>query len=307
MHFSRYPACAFFLLWTVHAQNPKVMTLRGEVQGAVPIGTEVELQPCSGGKPTTLNGSINASGGFEVRDVEPGCYRVKVFTPMSGRSHYESIHEVNGGLQIRLKEDKPERPVSGPVSLAALRPKPTKKAMRAFGAASELSARGDAAGAETKLREALRLHPPFAEAHINLGAQLARQGRHTEAIESFEQARLLGIDAAALHANRAASLLELKRMPEALDAVRSALQLDPAYPQAHFLAGQITLRTNGALPDAERSFRSSLELPGSRIMLAQVLARRGQRAEARAVLSAYLDSGHAAYRPVALQLLQAFR
>lgn len=310
MNFHRYSTCVcLFALCTLAQQTPRRTAVRGEVQGALPNDAQVELHPCAGGGPPPASSMVTATGTFELRDLEPGCYRVSVVAAATGRSFYESVHEVNGqgGLQIRLRESKPDRPASTGVALGALRPKPSKKATKLLHAASGLSAQRDYAGAAAKLQEAIAKEPTFAEAHANLGAQLVRLGQPENALAEFEHARLLGLSNAPLHTNVAAALLELKRLPEAEVAVQTALRDDDTYHQAHFIMGQIAVRSGRPAALAATHFRRATPLPGARIMLAQVLDRLGQRREAVAELNAYLDSGHTTYRPVAEKLLKAWR
>jgi Tfp pilus assembly protein PilF len=162
---------------------------------------------------------------------------------------------------------------------------------------------GDYAAAADKLRDALRIHPSFAEAHINLGAQLVRLGRPAEALEEFEAARLLGVSNAALWTNIAASRLHLQDVPAAAKAIETAFAQDAAYPQANFIGGQIALR-QGAVPEALARFRRAESIPGARLMVAQILARTGQVQAARREIRTYLSSGHQSYREVAEKLMR---
>jgi Flp pilus assembly protein TadD len=47
---------------------------------------------------------------------------------------------------------------------------------------------GDVAGADSALREAIRLRPELGVTHFNLGLTLAAQGRLEEAVPCFETA-----------------------------------------------------------------------------------------------------------------------
>jgi tetratricopeptide (TPR) repeat protein len=307
MKMTRYSTCVFWLACTLLGQNPRLSSVRGEVQGAVPQEAQVELQSCVGGQPGGNNvAQVAANGAFEFRGVEPGCYRVTVTSPLTGRKVYDSVHDVGrqtGGLELRVKETPAERPVAGGVALGQLRPKPPKKAVRQLEAAGRLSSAGQFAAAAEQLRATVAAYPSFAEAHINLGAQLARLGEPAAALAEFEQARLLGVDEAALWTNIAAAQLELKSLDAAQAAITNALGKDNTYPQAHFIAGQILLRRQ-RVDEAIAEFRRAEGVPGSALMLAQIFLRTGHKPEAAQELKAYLASGHPTYRPVAERLLR---
>ena len=312
MKFHFYPKCVLlFASCLLAQQSPRRSSVRGEVRGSVPPDAQVEIQACTGGSAGGFPASaINPSGAFELRDVEAGCYRVSVVAGTSGNRLYESIHDLNGthgSLELRLRESKVERPVASGISLAALRPKPSKKAAHLLEDAGRLSREGHYQEAAGKLRQAIEREPAFAEAHINLGAQLMRLGQPEVALAEFEQGRLLGIASAPLLTNIAAAQLELRRLPESEAALREAFRADEAYPQAHFILAQVLLRQKQSPQLALQHFRRAATLPGARVMVAQLLAHLGQHEAAAAELRAYLDSGHATYRPAAEKMLKSLR
>lgn len=312
MKFHFYPKCVLlFTSCLLAQQTPRRSSVRGEVRGYLPADAQVEISACTGGGAAGYPASaIHPSGSFELRDVEPGCYRVSVVAGTSGHRLYESIHDLsgtNGSLELRLRESENERPAASGISLAALRPKPSKKAARLLEDAGRLSRQGDYQGAAVKLRQAIEREPAFAEAHINLGAQLMRLGQPEAALAEFEQGRLLGIASAPLLTNIAAAHLELRRLPESEAALRDAFRADADYPQAHFILAQVLLRQKQSPQLALQHFRRAAGLPGARIMVAQLLAHLGQREAAAAELRIYLESGHPTYRPAAEKLLLSLR
>jgi tetratricopeptide (TPR) repeat protein len=106
-------------------------------------------------------------------------------------------------------------------------------------------ARGDLTRADTMIRQALKLRPDFADAHLNLGNVLQAGGRPAEAAECYRRAIALSPGSAMAYSNLARVLNELGQCEEAIESSRKALQLDPATP-----AGQINLA--GALAKAKR-------------------------------------------------------
>lgn len=83
------------------------------------------------------------------------------------------------------------------------------------------------------LRTAARLRPDDAEAHRNLGAVLAQQGRQEEALASLE--RVLALEPRDVPVLLAAAncLCALARQREAIPLYERALELDPRLPEAH--------------------------------------------------------------------------
>ncbi|WP_238455694.1 O-linked N-acetylglucosamine transferase, SPINDLY family protein [Azohydromonas lata] len=98
-----------------------------------------------------------------------------------------------------------------------------------------LGALGRSADAERAYRQALALAPGFAQARLNLGHQIERQGRHDEAIAQWEPiTALTGTDATTmelrLHAlnNLARVNEQLRRFDVAEAWLRRSLSLNPA-------------------------------------------------------------------------------
>lgn len=90
--------------------------------------------------------------------------------------------------------------------------------------------RGQAKAAETRFREALRLHPLLLEARINLGIVAAERGDTKAADAEFAKVqRWLPTDAPT-RLNRALAALRAGRYADALDGVRDAQRLDPGNP-----------------------------------------------------------------------------
>jgi tetratricopeptide (TPR) repeat protein len=106
----------------------------------------------------------------------------------------------------------------------------------------------DLAGAWDWLRRALARDPLQPEAVNMKGILLHTEGRFAEAVEAFEEAEVLGHNAAA--SNRGNSLLDMGRMAEALLAHASAVERDPTHPGARYNLALTRLR----LGDWERGW-----------------------------------------------------
>jgi predicted O-linked N-acetylglucosamine transferase (SPINDLY family) len=108
-----------------------------------------------------------------------------------------------------------------------------------FNHGTVLGGMGEHLAAEAAYREALQLAPAFLQAHLNLGHQLEHQGRHDEALASWDMVLKLfaqqgqGDLELPLHAlNNTARLLEqLRRYDESEAAMKRSLLLQPDQPK----------------------------------------------------------------------------
>ena len=91
---------------------------------------------------------------------------------------------------------------------------------------------GDMAACEVAYRESLEVHPHFAQARINLGLLLERQGKYDEALAQWAQVH----DDASMQVvalNHSARMLESRRQyARAEDFLTQSLQLNPQQPDA---------------------------------------------------------------------------
>lgn len=93
---------------------------------------------------------------------------------------------------------------------------------------------GEAESARKTLERALRLRPRFAGAHYNLGLLHEDLGDYRSALSAYEAACEHDSGMAGAHHARGMVLQILGRLDEARDAFRRALDIQPAYPEAHF-------------------------------------------------------------------------
>ncbi|HUH92540.1 MAG TPA: tetratricopeptide repeat protein [Casimicrobiaceae bacterium] len=87
--------------------------------------------------------------------------------------------------------------------------------------------RGDLAGTQASLEEALRLRPEWPQAQLDFGRIAFRQGKFAEAERAFARAEALAPDSAQALLFRANALDRLHRWPEALPLLRRARELRP--------------------------------------------------------------------------------
>jgi protein O-GlcNAc transferase len=94
---------------------------------------------------------------------------------------------------------------------------------------------------------------------VNYGIVLNALKRHTEAIESFDQAIKLKSKYAEAHNNRGATLASMKQDEAALESLRKAVAIKPDYVDAHYNLGS-SLRALGRYEEALKSFDRAVAL-----------------------------------------------
>ena len=132
-------------------------------------------------------------------------------------------------------------------------------------------------------REALRLRPDYAEAHVNYAVLLRSRGEETEATRHYHEALRLRPDYPEAHYNYAALLASRGRATGAAEHYREALRLRPDYVDAHHGLASL-LAAQDELEEAAKLYRETLRLrpdyADARVNYAVVLERRGELDEA---------------------------
>ena len=131
----------------------------------------------------------------------------------------------------------------------------------------------------------LRIEIPAAEFFrlFDSALELARQGRHREAVAEWRTALAMDPDSAKAHTNLGISLSRLGASDEAISEFRKAVELKPDYPEAHNNLGVALFQTDrfaGAIPHFVKyleSYPLSVEV---HFNLAEALYGRGSAAEA---------------------------
>ena len=118
---------------------------------------------------------------------------------------------------------------------------------------------GRAAEAEACYREAIALKPDYAGAINNLGNMLHDQGYLDEAIACFQKALILTPDNAGIHSNLGVALKDQGKLDAAVDCYQKAVTLRPGYADAYSNLG-IALKDQGKLGEAVDSYRRALQI-----------------------------------------------
>jgi tetratricopeptide (TPR) repeat protein len=111
-------------------------------------------------------------------------------------------------------------------------------------------------------REAIRLKPDLALAHLNLGVTLLRLSNPAEAAAELRETIRLKPDHASAYYLLGAAMQDLGKPDEAESAYREAIRLRPGYAEAHCNLGHV-LRRAGRYPEALEELHRGHEL-GSR-------------------------------------------
>ncbi|HOB97378.1 MAG TPA: tetratricopeptide repeat protein [Verrucomicrobiota bacterium] len=161
--------------------------------------------------------------------------------------------------------------------------------------------------ARASLEAALIRRPDLAEAHVELGQIAASQKEFEEALAHFDAAIQRRPESARVYLRRADVLMALRRRGPALDSLREAILVDPAFWEARYHLG-IELATDGKVADAQAELAEVVRLRPqhvlARLNLGNLLVRQGRVEEAltqfREVLQ--LDPGNQTARDSAAAL-----
>ena len=155
--------------------------------------------------------------------------------------------------------------MQNPAAIALVAPKPFKKALAAY-------QRGDLAKTEAYCLATLMVKAEFFDALHLLALVQSRMGKHTAAIENFDQALRLRPNNADLLNNRASALTEVKHYEEALACYDRALALRPNYANAHNNRGCVLMEMQ-RYEEALTSYSKALVLDASNAEFANNLGR----------------------------------
>jgi serine/threonine-protein kinase len=141
-----------------------------------------------------------------------------------------------------------------------------------------LMGRGKFAEAEATCREAIRLDPGHAPAHDVLSNALAGQGKFPQAEAAAREAIRLKADYASAHVNLGNALMGQGKFATAEAAAREAIRLDPGHAHAHAILAN-ALVGQRKFTEAEQAAREAIRLNPGRAPAHAILANAlvGQR------------------------------
>ena len=134
--------------------------------------------------------------------------------------------------------------------------------------------------AQAEFQKAVELDPTYADAFHNLGSAYAEQGKWDEAIGAYKKALAQTIYASpeSTYNNLGYAYWALDRRPEAEEAFRAALQLEPKLVPSHFWLG-VLLQKEGRKDEARTHFRAARDLEPASMLgrrAAEVLKALGE-------------------------------
>jgi tetratricopeptide (TPR) repeat protein len=267
----------------VKAQENELPVLRVDLKcencGVIPEYT-LELHETRG-REKVETADLMADGTFTLRHVPYGDYQLIVTDPAGAMVHQEflTVSEMMQTITVHLSAPVRQRPPEGPVSMTQLQHPPSRKALQAVLAAQKFSRAGNPEKAAEELQKAIQLSPYYVDAYINLAAQHIRLRRYAEAESECRRALEMTSPTPLLLTNLASAQFGLKQLDDAAGSARSALRLEPGYPQAHFILGLILAVDTRTVHEGLQHLQKAAEtMPSAQVEFEKVqeaLARTG--------------------------------
>jgi tetratricopeptide (TPR) repeat protein len=296
MRFSLACVVLVVFLTVQGAQAERIGELKGRVvqdSAALPQDLTIAFRDLSTGR-LTEEVQVMPDGSFEVSDLDPGEYEVKVTNHSGDLLHHEfvTVGANVAPLWVRLPQPAVTPPMSGTISVGQLQHRTPSKARREFRAALKSCDSGDVEKCKKHLEKAIEIDPDYMEAHNNLGVRYMVLDQYNQALVEFQRTVELDPTSTRGHINMSLTLSLLGRYSEAEVAARRATQLEPRSIPARYALGQILAVQDKNTPEALKNLQMAVEqYPNARLPLARVLVRRGAIKEAVGVLREYLQSG----------------
>ncbi|QTN26728.1 tetratricopeptide repeat protein [Rhodoferax sp. AJA081-3] len=132
-------------------------------------------------------------------------------------------------------------------------------AQDAFTQGNQWRERNDVAAAEQHYRQALAIHPAFAEAYCNLGSLMKDAGRLPEADHCLSLALQLKPDLAPACFNLAMMRIDQGQWPDAADLLQRLLKFSPKHAEAQYWLGN-ALTGSGDVVGARKAYQAAVHL-----------------------------------------------
>jgi tetratricopeptide (TPR) repeat protein len=148
---------------------------------------------------------------------------------------------------------------------------------------------GNVRSSALHLERALEIYPQSLEVHNNLGSRYIELHEYEKATVEFQKA--IEIDPRVMQPfnNLSVAYFLLQRYADAEAAARRALDLDPLRPTSRYMLGCIlATEKRNPLEAMEMLRQTKGEFPDSRLLLAEILLRRGAINDAKTELREYL-------------------
>ncbi|MEJ7711564.1 MAG: tetratricopeptide repeat protein [Pyrinomonadaceae bacterium] len=243
-----------------------------------------------------------SEGQFRFDEVPEGDYLVETFetdkyeastTTVSVRpfvrgSRVNALVTVELTLKASSRIDAPPGVVAADVDLNV-----PKAAVKHYKAGIKALRAGESARAVSEFQEAIKNHPDYYAARLELGRELGAQKRYQEAEEALKPLGQTAPKRSEARVEYGKILLALKRQKEAVSELLAALRLDENSWEINFYLGWALLEMDGG--SAEQYFLRAVELnepkaARAHVALARLAEAKGMREEAIKHLELYLAS-----------------
>jgi thioredoxin-like negative regulator of GroEL len=235
-------------------------------------------------------------GIFQFAGVEGQDYEVTI---TDGQHEFVEHHTISVGASDPFVVIRFEPPDQNPgarveATIAARQLLVPARATKELGRSEKAFFSGDTRSSIEHLEKAIRIYPDYAEAHNNLGARFIASDQYDKAVTECEKAIALDPNAVKPHQNLGVALALLHRYREAEGSARRAMQLDPNSVHIRYLLGRLlSAQEINTSETVELLHQAATEIPNARILLVQVLLKRGEVDQAVAELREYLKSPNA--------------
>ena len=244
-------------------------------------------------------GPVSPAGGFDVPSIALGAYVVRV-TGLAGRVLAEEMVHLNSPfetIEISLTTSADQSPREPTVSIAQLGHKVPGKAHKEALLAQKDWKKENYEGCIKHLEKAITIDPDYLEARRNLGLVYVRLNRPQNVILAFQEVLKIDPRSADAYASVSVAEAQLNHLAESEAAARRGLSVDPANRRSRYMLGLLLAEQKKDDATALRYLKQSyVDFPSAHLVVAQVLARQGQVAEARRQLEDYLDIAPASQR-----------
>jgi tetratricopeptide (TPR) repeat protein len=158
-----------------------------------------------------------------------------------------------------------------------------KPAQAAFENALDLTKAGKNEAALVKFQEAVRLFPPYFEAHLALGNHHLQAGRFAEAIAELDRARLINPNDERLYQSFGLILMRQQNYPVAVAVFSEAARLNPTNPVNPLMRGTALIHqaasVDPATPERSAERKTLLQKADQSLSSAHELSGRKLRAD----------------------------
>ena len=176
----------------------------------------------------------------------------------------------------------------GKLSVAELRLRP--KAVHELELSKKANLSGDWRGSATHLEKVLAIDPQYWPAHDKLGRLYVILHEYDRAVEEFKKASASEPLSAKPLNHLSSTLFLMGRYSEVESVARATLEVDPAQTETRYILGCALVAQGRFTAETVEQLRlSGSQIPTARLVLADVLYRRGALPEAAAELRAYLE------------------